>query len=91
MLNAAACINNYTPASFSELVRNNDSFREKNAKNGTIFVAENKYTGEKFRISGSQLFEIYNIRPARVVDRNLPLKEVDACSLFRRTSDFIGE
>lgn len=30
-LNAAACINNYIPASFDELVRNNEVFREKNA------------------------------------------------------------
>lgn len=80
-LNAAACINNYTPASFNELVRNNDSFREKNAENGTIFVAENTYTGEKFRIGGNQLLKFYNLRPARIVDRNLPLKEVDAYSL----------
>ncbi len=28
-LNAAACINNYTPASFNELVRNNAAFKEK--------------------------------------------------------------
>lgn len=27
-LNAAACINNYTPASVNELIRNNDSFRQ---------------------------------------------------------------
>ena len=29
-LNAAACINNYTPASLNELTRNNQYFREKN-------------------------------------------------------------
>lgn len=28
-LNAAACINNYTPSSFNELVRNNQYFKEK--------------------------------------------------------------
>lgn len=29
-LNAAACINNYTPSSLNELIRNNEYFREKN-------------------------------------------------------------
>ena len=28
-LNAGACINNYTPASFNELIRNNQAFKEK--------------------------------------------------------------
>lgn len=28
-LNASACINNYTPASISELVRNNKAFQER--------------------------------------------------------------
>lgn len=73
-LNAAACINHYTPASFQELVRNNEAFCEQNAEDGTIFVAENTATGEKFRISGNKLFPYYSIRPARVADRNLPLK-----------------
>ncbi|MFQ8979592.1 MAG: hypothetical protein ACLR6I_02770 [Waltera sp.] len=27
-LNAAACINNYTPASFNELIRNNEYFQQ---------------------------------------------------------------
>lgn len=29
-LNAAACINNYTPSSINELIRNNEYFKEKN-------------------------------------------------------------
>lgn len=32
-LNAAACINNYTPASFDELVRNNELFQEQEKEN----------------------------------------------------------
>lgn len=30
-LNAGACINNYTPASFNELIRNNKAFQEKDS------------------------------------------------------------
>ena len=30
-LNAGACINNYTPVSFNELVRNNKAFQEKDS------------------------------------------------------------
>lgn len=85
-LNAAACINNYIPASFDELVRNNASFSDKNDGNGTILVAENTYTGEKFRISGNQLFKFYNLRPAQISDRNLPFKEVNAYSLEKESS-----
>lgn len=29
-LNAAACINNYTPSSLNELIRNNQIFKEAN-------------------------------------------------------------
>lgn len=80
-LNAAACINNYMSATFDELVRNNNAFLEKNADSGTIFVLENIHTGEKFRVSGNQLFKNYCIRPARVIDRNLQLREVSAIAL----------
>ena len=33
-LNAAACINNDTPASMNELIRNNAAFRRKNEERG---------------------------------------------------------
>ncbi len=44
VLNAAACINNYTPASINEIVRNNEAFRKKNTEDGTILVLENTET-----------------------------------------------
>lgn len=45
-------------------------------------MAENICTGEKFRFAGNQLFKDYNIRPARIIDRNLPIKTVEKIEIF---------
>lgn len=48
-LNAAACINNYTPASINELIRNNKAFQEKDRESADVtFVVYNKATGEQY-------------------------------------------
>lgn len=56
-LNAAACINNYTPASVDELIRNNKAFQEKDGDSGELlFVARNRSTGEKFLFGFADLY-----------------------------------
>ena len=56
-LNAAACINHYTPASINELIRNNKEFQEKDMESADLFfVAKNKVTGEQFLFSFTDLY-----------------------------------
>lgn len=56
-LNAAACINNYTPASINELIRNNKAFQDKDKDSADLlFVAENKINGKKFLFSLTDLY-----------------------------------
>ena len=56
-LNAAACINHYTPASINELIRNNKEFQEKDVVSADLlFVAKNKVTGEQFLFGFTDLY-----------------------------------
>ena len=56
-LNAAACINNYMPASINELIRNNKAFWEKDEESKELlFVAKNKVTGEEFLFGFTDLY-----------------------------------
>ena len=74
-LNAAACSNNYTPASINELIRNNDAFKKAHPVEGYLMVAKNKVTGEEFVFSCKDLEGDYEIRPATTEDRNRPRLE----------------
>lgn len=75
-LNAAASINHYTPASFQELLRNNEAFQNENPTGDVLFVAKNKETGEEFVFLCNDIAGEYEIRPARITDRNLPKKNI---------------
>ena len=74
-LNAAACINNYTPASVNELIRNNQLFQSKD-KDEILLVGEKRATGERVLFSLDDVFDgkvrkedYENIRLARAGDR----------------------
>ena len=78
-LNAAACINNYTPSTVDELIRNNRTFQEQDTEQELMFVARNKVTGEQVLFSLDDVFDgvikkssDIAIRPARIEDRNYP-------------------
>ena len=75
-LNAAACINNYTPASFNELIRNNKVFQEKDMNGGQVFIARDKKTGEEFAFTCEGLTDDYEIRLAKGTDGNITYKNV---------------
>jgi calcineurin-like phosphoesterase family protein len=63
-LNAAACINSYTPCSIDELIRNNATFQAEDAlDNGLHFVGRDKTTGKEFVFTFEDLFAYAGMNP----------------------------
>lgn len=55
-LNAAACINNYTPATIEELIRNNKFFQESDTGEELLFAVTYKPTGKRFLMTFGDLY-----------------------------------
>jgi calcineurin-like phosphoesterase family protein len=78
-LNAAACINNYTPSSVNELIRNNEAFQAQDEAAELLYVGISVEDDRRVTFTLDDIFEglvtrdmVMDVRPASISDRNYP-------------------